>query len=411
MDLWDTLEELDMDIEETPNKYLNDKNEALNLISKILTFSKENNNLKKKVFKLDKLIEDDLFNITSKMNMTNQEEVYNRLKVIKNKLQELKMIQLLNKKYIIGIGGMFSAGKSKFINSIMGYDILPENQLPTTSIPTYIIKGEEKLSAYTFDNLEIKLDYEEINAISHIFYDEYNISFTSFIKSIVIQNNNNKYENIVFLDTPGYTKSDNFKKDDNTDLIRAKECLSVCDYIIWLMDIENGVIVQRDIEFINNLNITKPILFVFNKADKKCKEDIESIIKNTNDILLNTGLNVYGVTAYSSMENKEYINNYIEKFVNEISLKSNESKDLLQEVDNILDEYDFYFKKTKEKFTLERKCIYENIVNKANDLKQIISLAKLYSSINKELMINNAIYRKFKALKPKIVLEIESIVL
>lgn len=411
MDLWDAIDELEIEVAESKNKYLNDKNEALNLIKKILTFNKENNSLKKKVFKLDTLIEEELFNITSKINMKSQEEVYNKLKDIKNKLKELKMIKLLNKKYIVGIGGMFSAGKSRFINSMIGYDILPENQLPTTSIPTYIINGEEKLSAYTFDNVEIKLDYEEVNAISHIFYDEYNISFTSFIKSIVIQNENNKYKNIAFLDTPGYTKSETFKKEDNTDLIRAKENLSVCDYIIWLMDIENGVIVQRDIEFISSLNIKKPILFIFNKADKKCIEDVESIVRNTEEILKNIGINVYGVTAYSSMENKEYINNYMDKFIDNINLSNNGSKDLLEDVEKILNQYDNYFENKKETLFIERNCIYTSIKDNANDLRQIISLARLYSSMNKELMINNAMYREFKKIKFKIISEIKDIIL
>lgn len=408
MGLWDEVEDLDIDVEKSPNKYLSNKENAMNLIGRILAFNNEDNNLRRSIFKLHNLIEEDLLNITSRVNVEEETKLYNELKHIKDKLYELKMLKLLSKKHIVGIGGMFSAGKSKFINSIMRYNILPENQLPTTSIPTYITRGNEKLSAYTFNNIEVKLDYEAINAISHIFYDEYSISFTNFIKSIVIQNYNHNYENIVFLDTPGYTKSEFYKKESNTDANIAKEHLAVCDYIIWLMDIENGVVLENDIDFIRSLNINKPILFIFNKADKKCENDISLIVENTKQILKNTGLNVFGVAAYSSVENKEYFNDYIKNFIEEINEMGNENQSVIDEIGDILNKYETHFEKNKDRLHIERNKVYKSI-NEAVDLSQIINLARLYSCINKDFYINNARMREFKKLQSKILDEVINI--
>ena len=96
------------------------------------------------------------------------------------------MISLLNKKRI---GGKFSAGKSKFINSILNTEerILPEDQNPTTSIPTYLMYGEnEQILAYTSENLNVSLDKEALQALTHKFFEKYKIGFSSFINSLII---------------------------------------------------------------------------------------------------------------------------------------------------------------------------------------------------------------------------------
>lgn len=45
-------------------------------------------------------------------------------------------------KVIVGVGGAFSAGKSSFLNSVLGRKILSVEIDPTTSIPTYLMYGD-----------------------------------------------------------------------------------------------------------------------------------------------------------------------------------------------------------------------------------------------------------------------------
>ncbi|MFI3211209.1 MAG: dynamin family protein [Peptostreptococcaceae bacterium] len=409
MDLWDAVDECEVAIEiENVNKYLTDKNEAMDLVSRILSFNKDNEKLKKGIFKLDKLIEEDLLNLMCKVNMQGETDAYLDLKDIKNKLYELNMIKLLNNKTIVGIGGMFSAGKSKFINSIIDYDILPENQLPTTSIPTYIAKGSNKLSAYTFTNLNVELDDDAINAISHVFYDEYKISFTNFIKSIVIENENYIYDNIVLLDTPGYTKAESHKKEDNTDESVAREHLKVCDYLIWLMDIENGVVINDDLNFIDNLKLDKPVLFVFNKADKKCEDDIKKILDNTKNILKEKSINVYGIAAYSSIQKKEYYSSTIANFFNEVKENNKNENNLDCLAISKLEVYEKYFT-SKESELLDKKKLISNSISESKDLHQILSLGDIYSQISKELSINEDRKQEFYNIKNEIIKEFTKI--
>jgi predicted GTPase len=45
--------------------------------------------------------------------------------------------------------------------------------------------------------------------------------------------------------------------------------LSDANFLIWLIDAENGEITKSDLDFIRSLKINTEILFVVNKADKK----------------------------------------------------------------------------------------------------------------------------------------------
>ena len=86
MGLWDEVEDLDIDVEKSPNKYLSNKENAMNLIGRILAFNNEDNNLRRSIFKLHNLIEEDLLNITSRVNVEEETKLYNELKHIKDKL-------------------------------------------------------------------------------------------------------------------------------------------------------------------------------------------------------------------------------------------------------------------------------------------------------------------------------------
>ncbi|TOF43990.1 GTP-binding protein, partial [Vibrio parahaemolyticus] len=81
---------------------------------------------------------------------------------------------------------------------------------------------------------------------------------------------------LIFLDTPGYSKSDNQQKIDENI---ARQHLRVADYLIWLVDSQNGTVPQQDIDFLQSLELDQPVLVVMSKADKKLESEVKSIIK------------------------------------------------------------------------------------------------------------------------------------
>ncbi|GAA7166458.1 hypothetical protein HpBGD52_11800 [Helicobacter pylori] len=68
------------------------------------------------------------------------------LQEIKKELQLVASYPSLFQKTIVAVGGGFSAGKSTFLNNLLGLKLkLPEHIDPTTAIPTYCLKGKKEV--------------------------------------------------------------------------------------------------------------------------------------------------------------------------------------------------------------------------------------------------------------------------
>ena len=189
-----------------------------------------------------------------------------RLKKLSDKLLAAKQIQALNNKTVVGLGGRFSSGKSSFINSCLKENaetvLLPENQNPTTSIPTYVVSGPRNgIQAYLQDGWIVPLQPSAMQAMTHDFYETYQIGFARFVRSLIVYTNAYPEEisqHVALLDTPGYNKADAETRDSISDArITAKQLKSV-DYLIWLVHIDNGTVSAADLEFLRQLHPEHP---------------------------------------------------------------------------------------------------------------------------------------------------------
>lgn len=257
-------------------------------------------------------------------------------------LNKIHKLEKLNNKTVISLGGKFSAGKSKFINAISGMkQLLPEAQEPTTSIPTYIIKGKANtiraMSAFGYTR---NLTDSDIRAMTHEFYETYSIGFASFVDSIIVETVDFALNpGIALLDTPGYNKADGQinERRDFSDKKLAFEQLKTTDYLIWLVDLDNGGITENDLCFLRELNIETPVLIVFTKADKKTEREIQNIIASAETTIENSGLNCFGITAYSSYEQKEYCSELIKPFFEFAMSENRRCNDIIKEFESVED--------------------------------------------------------------------------
>lgn len=394
------IDEISVDIDKNP--YLDDSNKGLELISKLL--SKNNNSDKKrKIHKLDNLLDRKLLSAVSEMKVSNELKYYEKLNNLSDKLFEQNKVQLLNYKTVVGVGGKFSAGKSKFINAILADDILPEDQNPTTSIPTYIVNSnEDSIRAYTFNNQDIELDLQAAQAITHAFYEKYKLGFSQFINNLVIKSSSIDYKNLAILDTPGYTKYDSNKKKTVSDEIKAFEQLKTVDFLIWLVDIENGVLQEKDIEFIRSLKLENPILIVFNKADKKSEDIIRNIVENTIKVLNNTDIKCYGVTVYSSYFNEEYLDkNLIKEFLTMADNYKRGKENITVQIKDITRSLENELSIIGNK-AIEERNFLGNIIFRSEDVLEIKALTNIYSEAMDKVNDINSCERKFKHIKSNI---------
>ena len=367
------------------NIYIDDKEKAVELIAKLIA-----NETNKSIYAIRNIRNniDKLYALFENVHLTKKLELYERFQDLCAKMSALQKIQKIEDKVVISFGGAFSAGKSKFINSISGIDdVLPVAQNPTTSIPTYIIKAKkDALRANSIYGYTTELSTEELAALTHEFYDEHKIGFSAFVDSIIVESSHFALPaDIALLDTPGYTKYDDKSNSKLSidDKQRAFEQIRASDYLIWLVDIDNGGLKSEDIAFIKDLRINTPILIVFTKADLKTEADIRSIVSEAEKTVKNSGFNYYGVTAYSSKENKEYGNDLIQQYFNYTINNKIRSYNILDEFKKIATEMNNEVQEAIKQSQYTSKALFDYI-SESNQFLNIRSMTALWGKTNQE---------------------------
>lgn len=392
----DYFEDNKEEIKISRNSYLCDSDEALKLVSKVMQISgKQDETAKSEI----KSAIREIFEVYKNENLENVLKYYKQFMLLCDRLSEMKRLNRVGDKVVIGVGGKFSSGKSKFLNRVASLEgLLPESTKPTTAIPTYILfDTESKCIVNNKYNSSFEITKEELNAISHEFYDEYKMGFSSVLDSIVVCNPKwDLSKKISLLDTPGYNKYDNKNMEDAADRIKAHDQLKVADFLIWLVDIDNGELQQDDIDFISKINIETPILIVMNKCDKKTKSNIELTINSVFETVNNNGINCYGIVGYSAASGEQSYARAIHKDANEGSenfigdffefvSKSNLcEKNLDEQYDNLKD----VFFNCRRNFKQEKSNIVEELrkfIIGLNNLESAHEIINLWSIAQNEI--------------------------
>lgn len=248
----------------------------------------------------------------------------------KHEFERFKEFVLFDKligKNIVSLGGGFSSGKSSFLNSIMGKNILPSDINPSTSVPAYIVNGKDT-SVYGINTFgsRIELEINDVKAISHGFGssedDESEATLGHILDSIFISTPDQKFKNIALIDTPGYSKADSSDYSAKTDEKIARAQLNSSNYILWFIQADSGTITQEDINFLGTINKDIPKLIIVNKADKVTEDNLALIVSKIRDTLDIKGISYVDVLTYSRRKgavfDKEKIIEQLKKCDNQI---------------------------------------------------------------------------------------------
>lgn len=218
------------------------------------------------------------------------------LQEIKKELQLVAGYPSLFQKSMVAVGGGFSAGKSSFLNNVLGLK-LPIGLDKTTAIPTYCLKGKKEVLMGCSQNggvvelPDFSFDHKTLNA------------FDFDLKSIMpfmILSAPLPFKHLCFIDTPGYNPSN--QGYTGGDRQASEEYLANAKYILWVIDCQHGTIQSDDLDYLQELyeEHGKQVFIVLNKADRKTKNDLEKIATNIREILEDKGVEIYGIGAYSS---------------------------------------------------------------------------------------------------------------
>ncbi|MDY0360420.1 MAG: dynamin family protein [Desulforegulaceae bacterium] len=353
------------------NKYLQNPYKGMQLLSDIMASEENGSELLYLYNEFYELIYNDYMLFAEKDDFPEEAKIFNKIQKLISFVEDIVKFPEINKKKIIALGGGFSAGKSSFLNSFLGFksDLLPVDTRPTTSIPTYVVSSKAKnnttlINCYNYVGKKTKIDQEALTAISHEFYDIFSFTLTKIIKKICIESSEITFENLAFLDTPGYTKSQKQLEGDNTDEEIAKKHLKAADHMIWFIDIEQGIIPATDIQFIQSLEFDEPILFILNKADKKPIEEVKKIKIAVEDTLKSQNISFVDIVAYSSHDNLEVASdNRIAAYLDKLNSSNIKKINITNELKEIFDKYELHHSLKIEK--------YKSILGTLNKVKTL----------------------------------------
>ena len=260
---------------------------------------------------IEKIIFDELPKEIKKNAPSNFPELYFEFKQEYERFKTFILYDKLIGKNVVALGGGFSSGKSTFLNSMMDCEILPSAITPSTSVPAYLIYGdkEEVYAINTFES-KIAMQTEDVMLLSHGFgrndSSEQEITLGHLLSNMFISTPNQRFRNLVMLDTPGYSKAETAGYSARTDAKIAHTQLNSANFILWFVQADEGTVKDSDIKFIKSLHETIPKLIIVNKADNVQPDEIGIVVEKIKDTLNMKGIKYVDVLTYSSEFPEDY---------------------------------------------------------------------------------------------------------
>jgi len=327
-----TISEADLAqaVSDTINPYLADPAKGLQLVTRLIAHPPQDRSQtqQKHLAQLHQLIHQTFVNLSARDDYPAEALAFRELLALEDSLEELSFFPDLANKKIVGVGGGFSAGKSRFLNTLLGDALLPESLEPTTAIPSFLTGGAASIVALNAFSHQVEIDADALQAISHAFYKHYQktlgdeVGFSHVLKLLMIHRPAFQWDNLAFLDTPGYSKVDG-QGAGQTDAQIALKQLTEADHLIWLLNANNGSIRQDDLDFLRTLNHSKPIFFVVTQADLVGDTRIKAILQSVAQAIESAGISSAGLMAWAAplgvAKGKKMTGDSIRKWLDEVN--------------------------------------------------------------------------------------------
>ncbi len=194
------------------------------LIARILNAKMENKGLEE----YQCILDNEFLEFASGVDSLKEKEIaLLALQEIKKELQLVASYPSLFQKNMVAVGRGFSAGKSSFLNNVLGLK-LPIGLDKTTAIPTYCLKGErEVLMRRSQNGGMVELPHLTFD---HKFLDSLGFNLKEIMPSMLLSTPSVPFEFLCFIDTPIYNPSNQGYTDGDRQaskeyLVKAKSIL------------------------------------------------------------------------------------------------------------------------------------------------------------------------------------------
>jgi hypothetical protein len=350
-----------------------DLRDRYNLVSSVLNVKPVKNKCTDELEKFHVLLTKDFLTFTQGESTMHEDAIaHSRLQEVEKELTDSVNFPMLSTKNIVAVAGGFSSGKSKFLNTIIYADNvrLSTGINPVTAIPTFVQQGEEaKIIAYSPDGRQGEIPVELFNKIDHQFIEKLGFNLKSIMPYSTVTapfvEKLKELSNVCFIDTPGYDAAKN--EETQEDSSAAFDSLQKATAILWFIDIDNGTLHKKDINFLHSINAqgnAKKLFVVVSRADRK-KSTVQNVIDRIKDDLEENDIPYDGISAYSSNEKKEYLDEDDGKSI--FDWLKEQNKNLIDPAEKIR----LLRENVESVFQMYHKSIEEDIKKIENDKKTI----------------------------------------
>lgn len=321
-----------------------------------------------------------------------------KLQQVEKQLELLSHDSALLNKNIIALAGLFSSGKSSFMNSLLktGEIVLPISMEPTTAIASYVMNGNKKIEGFSENGGKIEISNNIFNFFCHGNIEEFKFNMKKIINHIVLKDEFLlTLDNCCFIDTPGFDAGNDNQIDSDT----AFEAIDSSNAVLWFATLKDGTVHPKSKKLLSeilNRNQNQKVYVVLNKADllvsgDKGLENAKKIMESISSLL---NKKIEGISLYSSNskinEQPEaishcYIKKSIEQFILENNIANTDKESIIM---NSIDQvFNSYINADNQKiYNLEQQLVMIDILNNSvqtiNDSKD----AQLSSIKNKLLL-------------------------
>ncbi len=336
--------------------------ERYDLIARILNAKTSNERLEE----YQSILANEFLEFASGVDSLKEKEIaLLTLQEIQKELQLVASYPSLFQKTIVAVGGGFSAGKSTFLNNLLGLKLkLPEDMNPTTAIPTYCLKGKrEVLMGFSQNGGMVELPHL---AFDHQFLKSLGFNLKEIMPFMLLSAPSVPFEFLCFIDTPGYNPGN--QGYTGGDKEASKESLKHAKHILWLVSCERGGIGSDDLEFLQELyeEEGKQVFIVLSRADRRTKSQLEEVAIKIRETLKDHGIEFLGICAYSAtryQEIKEFsekspVFDSLEKFLKKLNQRSEKQNEILGYLYDVHRMYERAIKQDANRFKRYQKALH-----------------------------------------------------
>lgn len=336
--------------------------ERYDLIARILNAKTKNEGLEE----YQSILDNEFLEFASDVDSLKEKEIaLLTLQEIQKELQLVASYPSLFQKTMVAVGGGFSAGKSTFLNNLLGLKLkLPEDIDPTTAIPTYCLKGKkEVLMGFSQNGGMVELPNL---AFDHQFLKSIGFNLKEIMPFMLLSTPSVPFEFLCFIDTPGYNPGN--QGYTGGDEQASKESLKHAQYILWLISCERGGIESSDLEFLQELyeEEGKQVFIVLSRADRRAKSQLEEVAKQIKETLEDNDIEFLGIGAYSAtryQEIKEFsekskVFNSLEKFLMKLNQRSEKQNEILGSLYEVHSMYEKAIEQDANQFKRYQKALH-----------------------------------------------------